>query len=331
LSNKYYFWGAETPSRRKMNKFDIFVDSSANLTDEMIAASGIKVISYICTFNGEDRACYEKGTPFKETAKKFYNDILEGAEVKTSLLSEAKIVEAVTPSLQEGKDVLFVTIASGISGTYNQVVNAQKTLNSTFKNCHMYVVDSANASLGEGLLALNAAKLRDLGESCETCAKWIEENKYKMNSYVTVNDLKYLRKGGRISATLAIAGTLLNIKPMLRADGATPAKLSFYSKERGRRKAIDALLKAFDELCVNPETQTIAITHCDCEEEALKLAESIKAHGAKDVVIEYYDLCTGAHVGPGTIALFFMGKDRRTPVAESLELNPAAKRVSNEA
>jgi DegV family protein with EDD domain len=312
-----------------MNKFDIFVDSSANLTDQMIKDTGIKVISYICTFNGEDRACYEKGVPFEETAKKFYTDIAEGAEVKTSLISEARIIEAVTPSLQAGRDVLLVTIASGISGTYNQAINASNTLKNTFKNCKLYVVDSANASLGEGLLALNSAKLRDMGEDIETCVKWIEENKYKMNSYVTVNDLKYLKKGGRISATLAIAGTLLNIKPLLKADGGSPAKLTFYSKERGRRKAVDALIKAFDELCINPANQTIAITHCDCNEEALKLAETLRERGAKDIVVEYYDLCTGAHVGPGTIALFFMGKDRRASVAEATETKPVGKTVSN--
>lgn len=297
------------------NLFDIFVDSAANLTDEMVASTGIKIISYICTVNGRDMKCYEEGKPFAPAAKEFYRLLSSGAEAKTSLVGEETIIDAVTPSLSAGKDVLLITISSGISGTYSQAIAAQKTLKEKFPQAKFIVADSANASLGEGLLAVNAAKLRDMGESVEACGRWVEENKYKMNSYLTVNDLKYLRRGGRISATLAIAGTILNIKPIIRADGGSPAKLAFFSKERGRRKSLDTLAGLFEENCVNPENQTVAITHCDCEEDALRLAEMIKERGARDVVIEYYDICTGAHAGPGTVAVFFMGKDRRANAA----------------
>lgn len=310
------------------NTFDIFVDSSANLSDEMIARTGIKVISYICTVNGKDTLCYEDGKPFSLTAKEYYENMIAGAEVKTSLIGEARITEAITPSFENGRDVLFVTISSGISGTYNQAIQAKKALQEQFPERKLYVVDAANASLGQGLLAVKAANLRDMGESAETCAKWIEDNRYKMNSYVTVGDLKYLRKGGRISATLAIAGTLLNIKPLLRADGATPAKLTFYGKERGRKKALEALADAFSSNVVNPENQTVAIAHCDCTEDANRLAEMIRERGARDIVIEYYDMCTGSHVGPGTVALFFMGKDRRTGTAEAAETAPRGKTIS---
>ncbi|MDE6868017.1 MAG: DegV family protein [Clostridia bacterium] len=298
-----------------MNKFDIYVDSSANLTDDMIASTDINVIPYMCTVNGEERFCYENGMPFAVTAKKHYEDMLSGADAKTSLIGEARFIEAVTPSLEAGRDVFIITIASGISGTHSQALAAKRALEKQFPKNKIYVGDSANASLGEGLLAVNVARLRDMGESLNACAEWFEENKYKMNAYCVVQDLKYLRKGGRISTTLAIAGTILNIKPILRADGGNPAKLAFWSKERGRKKAFDSVLKEFDELCINPENQTVAITHCNCEEDALKLAELVKEHGAREVVIEYYDLCTGSHVGPGTLALFFTGKDRRNPQA----------------
>lgn len=312
----------------EMNKFDIFVDSSANLSDKMIAETGIKVISYICTVNGIDTVCYQEGKPFSLTAKEYYENMVAGAEVKTSLIGEARITEAVTTSFEQGRDAIFVTISSGISGTYNQAIQAKKALQEIFPERKLYVVDSANASFGQGLLAVNAAKLRDMGESAETCVKWIEENKYKMNSYVTVGDLKYLRKGGRISTTLAIAGTLLNIKPLLRADGGSPAKLSFYGKERGRRKALEALANAFSTNVVNPENQTVAIAHCDCADDAEKLAEMIRERGAKDIVIEFYDMCTGSHVGPGTVALFFAGKDRRTGAAEAVNFAPLGKAAS---
>ena len=220
-----------------------------------------------------------------------------------------------TPTLEKGKDAMIFTISSGVSGTYNQACYAKEELEAKFKGCNVFVIDSANASMGSGLQALKAADLRDMGESAEACVAAIKENIYKLNSYFTVADLKYLRKGGRISATLAIAGTLLNIKPIIKADGGTPAKLTFTGRERGRKRALEALLKAFDENVLNPENQTVAIAHCNCEEDALKLAEAVKERGATDVIIEYYDLCTGAHVGPGTIALFFTGKDRRSAAA----------------
>ncbi len=294
------------------NLFDIFVDSAANLTDEMVASTGIKIISYKCTVNGKEINCYESGKPFSAAAKEFYELMQKGAEIKTSLVGEADIVDAVTPSMEKGRDVLFITISAGISGTYSQALAAKKSLKEKFPDCKFIAADSVNASLGEGLLAVNAARLKDMGESIDTCAQWIEENKYKINSFLTVNDLKHLRKGGRISTTLAIAGTILNIKPIIKADGGSPAKLAFFGKERGRKKSLEKLAELFKENCINPENQTVAITHCNCEEDALKLAEMVKERGARDVVIEYYDLCTGSHVGPGTVALFFTGKDRRS-------------------
>lgn len=300
-----------------MNSFDIYVDSAANIPDNLIKKHSIGVIPYSCTVNGKERLCYEKDIDFIQTAKKFYDDMRDGAEVKTSLIGAEKIISAVTPSLQAGKDIIIVTCSSGISGTFNQAVEAQKQLATQFKDCKIFVCDGANASMGEGLLVLKIADLRDMGESAETCAEWFNQNAYKLNSYFTVGDLKYMRRGGRISATLALAGTILNIKPILKADGSTPAKITFYSKERGRKKSLAALAEAYREYSVDPENQTVAITHADCEEDAMYLADLIKKIGVKDIIIEYYDLCTGAHVGPGTVALFFFGHDRRPQATEA--------------
>ncbi|MDE6274776.1 MAG: DegV family protein [Clostridiales bacterium] len=298
-----------------MNTFDIFVDSSANIPAETVKAKDIKIIPYICNVNGFDRLCYEDGLPFRELAKQFYDEMREGVPVSTSLVSEQRIIDAMTPSLEAGKDVLMVTISSGISGTYAQANNAKKALEKAYPKRKVVICDSANASLGEGLQALKAADLRDMGESIETCEKRLKESAYQYHSYFTVGDLKYLRKGGRISAVAAIAGSILSIKPILRADGGDSAKITFFSKEHGRKKALSALVRAFDEHAVHPELQTVAIAHADCEEEANALAETLKEHGARDVIVEYYDICTGAHVGPGTIALFFTGEDRRKTAA----------------
>ena len=302
-----------------MKNFDIYVDSAANIPDSLLKKHNITVIPFTCTVNGEERLCYEKDMPFEETAKKFYADIIAGADIKTSLVGKESIIEAVTPSAKAGNDIIMVTLSSGISGTYNQAVEAKKYIEENFPDCSMFVLDGANASLGEGLQALKIADLRDMGESAESCAEWQKENAYKINSYFTVADLKYLKKSGRISTTLAIAGTILNIKPILKADGSENAKIVFHSKERGRKKAIACIAEMFKQRAISPESNTVAIAHAGCEEDALALAELVKAAGAKEVIIEYYDLCTVSHVGPGTLALFFYGEDRKAPAAEKAQ------------
>lgn len=297
-----------------MAEFDIYCDSGANIPIDIVKNRNINVIPYSFTVNGEEKSCYGHGESFTEAAREFYARVREGADVKTSLIGKQKIIDAVTPSLENGKDVLITFISSGISGSYNQGKEAAKELLTLYPKRKVIVCDSSNASMGEGLQVIKACDLRDMGESIEACAEWFENNKYNLNSYLTVGDLKYLKKSGRISATLAIAGTILNIKPVLKASGDDVAQIVFHSKERGRKKAILALAENFSANVVDPENQTIAICHADCEEDALALAEMVKARGAKEIIIEYYDLCTGAHVGPGTVALFFYGKNRKTGI-----------------
>lgn len=307
------------------NYFDILVDSGTNIPDELVKKHGIIVVPYSCTVNGKEQLCYDKDVSFADTAKRYYDDLRGGADIKTSLIGTERFIEYATPSLKAGKDVIIFTISAGISGTYNQAVNAKTELLKLFPEREIEVCDTANASMGSGLQALKVADLRDMGESLKTCAKWVEQNAYKFNSYVTVADLKYLRKSGRISATLAIAGTILNIKPILKADGGSPAKLVFFTKERGRKKALLSLANAFSEHAESLET--VCICHADCPDDANELAEMLRERGAKNVIIEYYDLCTGSHVGPGTVALFFYGKDRRTtaPTAEKAVSGKTAK------
>lgn len=297
-----------------MAKFDIYCDSGANIPHELVTERNIHVIPYSFTVNGVEQSCYGQGTNFHDEAKKFYAKVREGADVKTSLISVQKIIDAVKPSLDSGRDVLITFISSGISGSFNQGKEAVKELSKLYPDRRVIVCDSANASMGEGLQVLKACDLRDMGESIDACAEWLENNKYNLNSYFTVGDLKYLKKSGRISATLAIAGTLLNIKPVLKANGEDVAQIVFHSRERGRKRALLALAENFTANVVDPENQTIAICHADCEEDALYLAEIVKERGAKEIIIEYYDLCTGSHAGPGTVAIFFYGKDRKTGI-----------------
>lgn len=300
-----------------MYTFDIFADSAANLPADIVERYSIGIIPYTLIVSGTERPAVEQGRPFCESAKEFYDLMRSGTDVKTSLISKESFKSAIAPSLEAGKDALLVTITAGLSGTHEQALRAKEELEEQYPGRKVYVVDSANASLGQGLLVLGAARERDEGKDAEACAAWVEENRYLLNSQVTVAELKYLHRSGRVSGVLAFAGTLLNIKPMLRADGNSPAKLVVYGKEKGRKKSLAEIRRAFEENVIEPEGQTMAIAHADCEEEALELKEYVMSRGAKEVVMEYYDLCTGTHVGPGTLALFFFGKDRRADGAHA--------------
>ena len=294
--------------------FDIISDSSVNLPNEYIEKYGIVIVPYSYVMNGEVHTTYDPAVPFRTLARKFYDTLRTGADAKTSLVSKETFKEAMEPSLKAGRDVFLLTIASAISGTNAEAKKAQAELSPLYPDRRIVVKDSQNASLGQGLLALSVARMRERGESLETCEAWFDGNCYKLNSYLTVDDLKYLRKSGRVNAILAFAGNLLNIKPLIRASGDVPANLVMYGKERGRRRALAAVLKGFDDYA-DPGQETVAIAHADCEEDALALAAQLKERGVKEVVVEYYDICTAAHVGPGTLALFFLGKDRRTYAA----------------
>lgn len=292
-----------------MSNFDIYVDSAANLTAEMEEKGKIRVVSYTCRIDGKEMECYEKGRPFSETAKKFYDAMRAGSETATSLVNSEKFYDAIRPSLEDGKDVMIITISSGLSGTNAQAKLAAEKAQADFPERRIVVPDVMNASLGEGLFAVKVAEMRDAGASIDECMQWIEENKFNMHAEFTVADLKYLRRGGRISATMAIAGTLLNIKPILRANGA--GKISSAGTERGRKKALARLAETFGQTIVDPAGKTVAICHADCAEDAEYLAGLLREKGAENIVIEWYDICTGSHVGPGTVALFYMGDDRR--------------------
>lgn len=294
-----------------MRDYEIFVDSIANLTDEMIEKGAIKIVPYIININGKEMYAYQEGVSYEEIAKKFYKDMEDGACPRSSLINCERIIEAVTPSLEAGKDIFFITCASNISGTYQQAVEAAKTVNEKYGETRMITGDSANASLGEGLLAVKAAQMRDGGASIEEVKKWFDEARWQMNSVFTTSDLKYFRRSGRVSATVAVAGNLLNLKPILIASG--EGKIVVDETVRGRKKSISTIAEQFTQKVIAPENQTIAIAHCDCLDEAQKLGELLKNAGAKDIVYQMYDICSGTHIGPGGLALFFMGKDRRAP------------------
>lgn len=292
-----------------MTDFDIYVDSGANIPDEIVEKYGINVIPFMCNIDGVETPCYEKGKSSREMAIKFYAAMREGCDTSTSLINKQRFYDAIAPSLKKGRNVLMTTISSGISGTYKQACDAAEQAMAKYKGLKVHVFDAYNASMGEGLFALKAVRMRENGRSFDEICDWLEAHKLNMHSVFTVSDLKYLKRGGRVSATKAIAGTLLNIKPILIAGPNGTIEVS--ETVRGRKKALARLAELFADEVVDPAGQAVSICHADCEEDANYLADLIRQKGANEIIIEVYDICTGSHVGPGTVALFFMGDDRR--------------------
>lgn len=288
--------------------FDIYTDSASNLTADLADTPGIKIIPYTCRLDGGEFVCYDENRPFEDTAREFYAKMREGAAVSTTLINAGRLAEAFEQSLRDGRDVLFIGMSSGLTGTIQSARSAAATLADKYPGMLVKVCDSFSASLGEGLLVLQAAKLKQNGASLEDTLTWLEQNKMSMSQVFTVDDLKYLRKGGRISGISALVGSLLHIKPVLRATN--EGTIGFFSKTLGRRRSLDALVEQFSLRALDGP-QTIGIAHGDCEADARYVAERVLAlRPGSEVIMRYYDLCTGAHVGPGTVALFFFSTGR---------------------
>ncbi len=289
--------------------FEIITDSASNLTDDLLEQNNIQMISYSCLIDENEYLCHETGRDHVQTGKHFYDLLRKGSNITTSLINKTRITEFFEPILQKGKDILFTSISSGISGTFQEAKHAVQELLKKYPERQCYAVDSLAASFGEGLMVLKLAELRKKGFSIQEARDWLEQSKLKMRQVFTVGELHFLRRGGRLSGAAAFVGSLLNIKPLLK--GNEEGQIVLNGKTRGMKKALDSLAKDLQEHIVSPETQTIAIAHCDCESDATYLADKIRSLvNVKDIIIRYYDLCTGAHVGPGTVALFYMGDHR---------------------
>ena len=213
------------------------------------------------------------------------------------------------PALKEGKDVLVVAFSSGLSTTYQSAVIAAEELKETYPDRTVTVVDGLAASLGQGLLVWYACHKRDEGLSLAELAAWIEDNKQHICHWFTVDDLMFLKRGGRVSAATALVGTMLSIKPVLHVDA--EGHLINVGKVRGRKAAIKALADKVGELGAGYDNSTVFISHGDCADEAQILADMLKEkYGVKEVVLGYVGAVIGSHSGPGTIALFFLGDHR---------------------
>lgn len=281
----------------------LFTDTSANLPVEIIDEYGIEVVPFSYTIDGVEYI------PEREfDGKAFYAAMRAGSEVKTSMVNAGTFIERFKAALDAGKDVLYIGMSGGISGTANAALMAKQELDEEYPDRKIVVIDTLAASLGEGLLVIKAAEqLRD-GAALDAIEEDIRAQVPHMCQSFTVDDLKYLKKTGRVSGAAAIIGNVLSIHPLLIGD--YEGKIVVKSKVRGMKRTLDALAERYAELSLS-KTETIGIAHADNEEGKAYLVQRLRDKGLTGKCLSVcYEPVTGSHVGPGTVALFFFGTDR---------------------
>lgn len=290
-----------------MREYVLMTDSSCDLPDELAKELGLTVLplSFV-----QDGKTYRNYLDCREMPSKvFYKNLRDGHTAVTSGVNIDAATTAMEEILKSGRDILCLNFSSALSCTYASCVSAANELREKYRERTIEVVDTLAASLGQGLLVYLTAQKKKAGAALAEARDFAERMKQHVCHWFTVDDLMHLRRGGRVSTATAIVGSMLSIKPVMHTDDA--GKLTPVGKVRGRKKSILALLEKMEELVIDPEKQTVFISHGDCEEDAQFLAEQIKARfHIKDILIHPVGPVIGAHSGPGTLALFFIGQHR---------------------
>lgn len=290
-----------------MNDYVIVTDSTSNLPEDMIDRYDIRILSLNYYVDGVEHKGYIKGE--RLNLAPFYAMMREKKEITTSLVSVGDAYKLLEEIFKAGMDYLYIGFSSGLSGTFHAVSMVTEELKEKYPKRKGYAVDSRAAALGEGLLVHYAVQNRENGMAIEDNAEWILNNRNNLCHWFTVDDLFFLKRGGRISAATAVVGTALSIKPVLHVDD--DGHLIPMENVRGRKKSLDALVSHMQESIVEPDKQSIYISHGDCLKDAQYVADKVKKlYNVKEVVIRLLDPVIAAHSGPGTVALFFMG-DRK--------------------
>lgn len=288
-------------------RYQIITDSSCDLPQELADSLDLQVLPLQVLMEGNVYANYLDGREigFRE----FYDKIRQGVVATTSAVNPEAFITAMEQVLQAGLDVLFIGFSSGLSTTYQSGVIAAEDLRGKYPERRIITIDSLCASLGQGLYVYLAAKKQQAGASLDEVAAYLDEIKLHLCHWFTVNDLMYLKRGGRIPASTALLGTMLQIKPVMHMDNA--GKLVPVSKARGRKASLDALAQKLHDTAIDPHEQTVFICHGDCREEAEYVAGRIQEQtGVKQIIINYVGPVIGAHTGPGVISVFFLGTER---------------------
>ncbi|MBE6630778.1 MAG: DegV family protein [Ruminococcaceae bacterium] len=288
-----------------MNPYIIITDSSSDLPRELVEKYGLDVIQLTVTVEGEEPAPNDQIDP-----EEFYGKLRAKKSAKTSAVNLDTFEACFEKHLAAGTDVLYLGFSSGLSSTFNTGFVAAREMSEKYPERKCVAVDTLCASLGEGLLVVLAAKKKEEGATLEEVRDYVEQNKLNLVHLFTVDDLFFLKRGGRVSAITAVAGSALGIKPMMHVDN--DGHLVKIGIKRGRTNSIDDLCARMQELAIDPAEQLVFISHGDCEDEAKYLAEKIKTTmGVKQpILISHVGPVIGAHSGPGTMALFFLGKER---------------------
>ena len=284
-----------------MSNFKIVTDSGCDFTDEMYRDYDVACAPLSVMYKG----VLHGNLTTEAQLKDLYDGIRAGELPTTSAANPDDWANVMRPALEAGQDVLTICFSGSMSTTYQSAVIAAGDLMEEFPDRKVIVVDSLAAALGQGLLVCHACAHRDAGESLEEVAAWVEANKLHICHWVTVDDLFHLKRGGRVSASTALVGTMLNIKPIIVVDD--NGKLQTVSKARGRKSAMDTLVKKAAEA----KPDTVFIAHGDCLADAEALAAALRdKHGVENIHIGYIGSAIGAHTGPGVLAVFFLGEKR---------------------
>lgn len=290
-----------------MSQYIVMTDSSCDLPAGLAAELELEVLPLSVLIDGKSYVNYldERDITFADC----YAALRAGKNATTSAVNVEAFVQAMEPHLQAGEDILYLGFSSALSGTYNAGAVAAQQLAEKYPERKLYAVDTLSASMGQGLLVYLTVQQKRSGATIEQARDYAEAQKLHLCHWFTVDDLNHLHRGGRVSATSAVLGTVLNIKPVLHMDN--EGRLIFMEKVRGRRNSIKRMLEKMRETAIEPEKQIVFMSHGDCLEDAEYLAGRIREEwGVKDVVINYVGPVIGAHSGPGTLALFFLGTER---------------------
>lgn len=289
-----------------MSEYVILTESSCDLTPELVAQAGVEVLPLSFTIDGKNYPHYPDARAYP--IADFYQRMREGAVAVTAAANVVELTEGMEKHLRQGRDVLFLCFSSGLSSTRDACAIAAEDLRERYPERKIYTVDTLAASGGQGLLVLLAGRKQKAGASIEEVRDFAEETKFHVGHWFTVDDLVYLKRGGRVSSAAAVVGTMLNIKPVLHVDN--EGHLIPMEKVRGRKAAIQALFRHMQETAL-PDQETVMINHADCLPEAESLAERIRAEfHPKEVLIADLGPIIGAHTGPGLVTLFFLAEHR---------------------
>lgn len=288
-----------------MNDYVIYTDSGCDIRSELLKEWGVKYSLLTFQFESENKEYSNEDMGIDV----FYNRMKVGDVARTSAINPDSFSSAFEKILKTGKDILYLGFSSGLSTTYNSARIAAEELLADFPDRKIITVDTLSASAGQGLMIYLVSEKKKAGATIEETAAYAEEIRPKLCHWFTPESLTYLKRGGRVSPTVAFVGTVLGIKPILHVDNI--GKLVNVTKVRGRKASLNALVEKYGELAEDKKNGTVFISQADCPDDANYIEAQLKEkYGADVQVITDIGPVIGAHAGPGTIALFFVGKER---------------------